>query len=115
MACHSMEQGGPIEADDDKATRHPGEFAEDTLSFGVAIAVVQQTDTQHTVKYTVDKGQRQDTGAQPALPAMPRVVGSRQVRHIKADISPNGGDPQVSIHRRKPAITAGNIQHVALS
>ena len=42
-----------------------------------------------------------------------RVVGSRQVRHIIADISPSGGDPKASIQRRKPAIAAGNIQHSA--
>src|SRR5215470_6748954 len=114
MACHGMEQGGPIEADDDKATRHPGEFAEDTLSFGGAIAVVQQADTQHTVKYAISKGQRQDVGTQPELPAMLCVVGRRQVRHIITDISPNGCDPKTSIQRRKPAIAAGNIQHSAV-
>src|SRR2546426_9253743 len=109
MARQGMEQRGPIEADDDKAPRHPGEFTEDTLAFGVAIAVVQQADTQHTVKDAVSKGQSQDVGTQPALPTMPYVVGSRQVRHIIADISPNGGDLKASIQRRKTAITAGDI------
>src|SRR4029450_2414797 len=94
MARRGMEQCGPIEADDDKATRHPGEFAEDTLSFGVAIAVMQQADTQHTIKYAVSKGQRQDIGTQPALPAMSCVVGRRQMRHIITDISPNGCEPK---------------------
>jgi hypothetical protein len=51
-----MEPCGAIEADDDQATRHPGEFAEETLACGVAVAMVPQADTQPTIKDTVAKG-----------------------------------------------------------
>jgi hypothetical protein len=71
------------------------------LSFGVAVAMVEQAETQHTVKDMVGKGERPHIGAQSAPSTGLRMLCSCEVRHIRADIRANDGHPKTRIQRRK--------------
>ena len=95
-----MKQCGPIEADDDKATRHPGEFAEDTQTFDVAVILPlsQLTRATHLTALDAFLQSAQGTGCRVvALTGHASVwnpgAAVPLVKNLVVDLSPSFGQP----------------------